>query len=66
MPRKSFVYLILNISQVVKIGRRKNSIKKDTFFFQAIQDGSFKVRYKNEAETAIALFWGGKKNGGGP
>lgn len=32
VPRKSFVYLILNISQVVKIGRRKNGIKKQALF----------------------------------
>lgn len=60
------MYLNLNISQVVKTGRRKILYKEtDTFFFQAIQDGSFKGRYKNEAETTT-VFWGGvAKNGDG-
>lgn len=62
VPRKSSVYLNLNISQVVKTGRRKILYKEtDTFFFQAIQDGSFKGRYKNEAETTTAFLGGGKK-----
>lgn len=62
MPRKSSVYLNLNISQVVKTGRRKILYKEtDTFFFPAIQDGSFKGRYKNEAESTTVFLGGGKK-----
>lgn len=65
VPRKSSVYLNLNISQVVKTGRRKILYKETLFSFRQFRMGVSKVGTRMRLKLLLP-FWGVAKNGGGP